>query len=157
MDNNDIQKTKEIAEQFFKEAGFLVVIENKDAFEQEEGKDFFISLEIKSEEPKILIGQNGQTLFEIQHLLRNIVRKRIRKNIFLDIDINNYKKKKKEYLKEIALSSADEVFLTKKEKVLPPMSAYERRILHLTLSQRNDVKTESIGEGDERRVVIKPR
>jgi len=157
MDNNDIQKTKEIAEQFFKEAGFLVVIENKDAFEQEEGKDFFISLEIKSEEPKILIGQNGQTLFEIQHLLRNIVRKRIRKDIFLDIDINNYKKKKKEYLKEIALSSADEVFLTKKEKVLPPMSAYERKILHLTLSQRNDVKTESIGEGDERRVVIKPR
>ena len=59
-------------------------------------------------------------------------------------------------MKETAKSLADEVVLTKEEKVLAPMSAYERRIIHLELAERENVKTESIGEGLERRLVIKP-
>ncbi|MGB9637586.1 MAG: R3H domain-containing nucleic acid-binding protein [Microgenomates group bacterium] len=51
---------------------------------------------------------------------------------------------------------ADEVILTKREKILPPMSAKERRIIHLILSERKDVKTESFGKEPERRVIIKP-
>ncbi|PJA84129.1 MAG: hypothetical protein CO145_02195, partial [Candidatus Nealsonbacteria bacterium CG_4_9_14_3_um_filter_37_13] len=69
---------------------------------------------------------------------------------------NGYKKKKLDYLKELARSLADEVALTKKEKNLPPMAAYERRIIHLELAGRSDVTTESIGEEPERRVVVRP-
>ena len=58
----------------------------------------------------------------------------------------------------MAISAADDVALTKKEKQLPPMTAYERRIIHLELaSARPDVVTESIGQEPERRVAIKPR
>ena len=74
---------------------------------------------------------------------------------YIDLDINNYKKKKMEYLKELAKSVADEVAITKKEKELPPMSAYERRIIHLELAARGDVTTESIGQEPERKVVIR--
>jgi len=59
-------------------------------------------------------------------------------------------------LKELAKSVADEVALTKKERILEPMSAYERRIIHLELASRPDVTTESIGKEPKRRVVIKP-
>ena len=51
---------------------------------------------------------------------------------------------------------ADEVVLTKKEKILSPMPAYERRIIHLELAERKDVSTESIDQGLERKVVIRP-
>ena len=59
-------------------------------------------------------------------------------------------------MKDLAKELADEVALTKKEKVLSPMPSYERRIIHLEISKREDVKTESIGEEPERRIVIKP-
>jgi len=96
-------------------------------------------------------------LTEIQHLLKAILRRKISEVFYIDLDINDYKKKKKEYLKELAISTADEVALSKKQKELPAMPAYERRIIHMALAERNDVITESVGEGIERRPVIKPR
>jgi spoIIIJ-associated protein len=75
---------------------------------------------------------------------------------FIDLDISDYKKKKNEYLKELARNTADEVSLSKKEKILPSMSAYERRIIHLELAGRSDVKTESLGQEPDRRIVVRP-
>ncbi len=72
------------------------------------------------------------------------------------MDINDYKKKKIQYLKELAKSIAEEVVLTQKEKILSPMPAYERRVIHLELSERKDIATESIGKEPERRVIIRP-
>ena len=66
-------------------------------------------------------------------------------------------KKKMEYLKEIARSAADEVAINKTEKELPPMPPYERRIIHMEIAERTDVKTESVGEEPERRIVISPK
>jgi spoIIIJ-associated protein len=93
---------------------------------------------------------------EIQHLLNAIFKKEIGEEFFLDLDIEGYKEKKVKYLKELARSVADEVALTKKERILEPMPAYERRIIHLELASRPDVTTESIGKEPKRRVVIKP-
>lgn len=147
----DISQIKKIAEEFFEKAGFLIDIES---LKQSDGTVF---LKIKTEEPKILIGQNGQTLVEIQHLLKSILKHKIVGEFYLDVDINNYKEKKKEYLKETAISLADEVALLKKEKILPPMPAYERRVIHLALSGREDILAESLGEGSERRIIIRPK
>lgn len=118
-----------------------------------EDNNIFVDLE--TSEPGFLIGKGGQNLIDIQHLLKIILKKKITEDFILDVDINSYKKKKKEYLEETAINLADEVVLTKKEKTLEPMSAYERKIIHLVLAKRNDVITESIGEGLERRIVIK--
>jgi spoIIIJ-associated protein len=116
-----------------------------------------IDLEIKIEEPQILIGQGGQTLFEIQRLLKIILNKKTQSAFYLNLDINDYKKQKVEYLKDVAKDFADQVSLTKEEKHLAPMSAYERRIIHAELSLRTDVDTESRGDGSDRHIVIKPR
>lgn len=116
-----------------------------------------IYVDIVVEEPQILIGQNGQTLFELSRLLRIILNKKLQENFYLDVDINDYKKKKIEYLKDLAQTMADQVVLTKERKVLPPMPAYERRIIHAQLSTRQDITTQSQGEGMERCVVIVPK
>jgi len=146
----NLEEIKKIVEEFFKKTTFDVEIDVLPL------KDQTLPLNIKTEEPRILIGENGQTLLEIQHLLRIIIFKKIGEQIFVDLDINDYKKNKIEYLKELAKSVSDEVALTKKEKILSPMFAYERRIIHLELAQRTDIVAESIGKEPERRIVIRP-
>lgn len=113
----------------------------------------FVSL--KMEEPKMLIGERGQTLLELQHILKLIVRKKISPSFYLSLDVNEYRQNKEEYLRELAHTTADEVVLLKKPKELPPMAAAERRIIHVALAGRGDVVSESVGEGAERRVVIR--
>jgi spoIIIJ-associated protein len=139
-------------EEFFKKMTFEVEV---DFLPQ---RDQTLPINLKSEEPQILIGEGGETLLEIQHLLKAILRKKIEgeERFYLDLDINDYKKKKTAYLKEMAKESAEEVVLTKKEKILPPMSAYERRIIHMELADNPNIVTESIGEEPERSVAIRP-
>jgi len=145
-----LEEIKKTIKEFFEKTTLEVEIEFLPQ------RDLTLPINLKTEEPQILIGQGGQTLFEIQHLLKAIIRRKIKENFYIDLDINDYKKKKLDYLKETARSLADEVALTKKEKILPSMSAYERRIIHLELAGRSDVTTESIGSEPERKVVIKP-
>ena len=116
-----------------------------------------IELNVKIDDPQILIGERGQTLNDTQKILKAILSKNLRKIFYLNLDINDYKKKKIEYLKDLARDLADEVVLNKEPKVLSPMSSYERRVIHTELSSRPDIKTESEGEEPHRRVVIKPK
>lgn len=121
------------------------------------GQDTNVSIEAVIDEPQLFIGEKGHTLLELQHLLRAILRKKLKESIFISLDINDYKKSKESYLKELANNIADEVALLKKEKELPPMSASERRIIHLAIAERQDVVSESVGEEPNRRIIIKPR
>jgi spoIIIJ-associated protein len=173
IDQNQIEKIIETTKEFFNKmtinASDIVVsfssekrsIKNLEGITGETVD--VIDLNIKVEEPQILIGQQGQTLFEIQRLLRTILNKKITNNqnlvaiFYLNLDINDYKKQKVDYLKYIAKDSADKVSLTGEEKALLPMSSYERRIVHAELSQRTDIITESRGDGLERYIVIKPK
>ncbi|MBU4298806.1 hypothetical protein KJ636_02090 [Patescibacteria group bacterium] len=149
-------EVKEIAEEFFEKMGFEVAIE---VFPPEEQT---ISIKLEAPEAKILIGERGQTLFELQHLLKAILKRKIaakgepeKENFYLDLDINDYKKNKVAYLKELARSVAEDVILTQKERELPPMSPAERRLIHLELAGRRDVITQSVGQGPERRITIR--
>jgi len=150
LNQNSLKKIKETVEEFFKKMTFEVEIKILPQ------KDQTIPINIKTSEPQILIGERGQTLTEIQQLLKAILKRKIEEPFFIDLDISDYKKKKIDYLKEMAKSVADEVALTKKEKWLPSMPAYERRIIHLELAERSNVTTESVGQEPERRVVVKP-
>lgn len=151
IDRDDIKKIEEAVNEFFSK---MTITASKIAV------DFSfdtVDLNVVLEEPQIIIGEKGQTLFEIQRLLRVLLNKKLQKIFYLNFDINDYKKKKIEYLKEMARDLANEVALSKEEKVLFPMPAYERRIIHSELSQRQDITTESQGEGPDRRVVIRPK
>lgn len=164
-EKNQNKKIEEIAEEFFNKMTVPVNItgislsesEGLDVNQNQEEKREVINLDIKMDEPQILIGQQGQTLFEIQKILRSVLNKKLQKIFYLNLDINDYKKKKVEYLKELAKTSADQAFIDKETKNLPPMSAYERRIIHAELSKRTDVVTESQGDGLDRHIIIKPR
>ncbi len=142
---------KKIVQEFFNKI-------NKEAVVEEvEIKESVISFNLQTNEPELLIGRKGNILESSQHLLSKIFSKKAKEKIFVNLDINQYKKKKEIYLKEAAEAAANEVSLTKKEKKLMPMPAFDRRIIHIFLSGREDVFTESEGRGEERRVVIKPR
>ncbi len=153
MTNQELDKIKEVVEEFFKQTGLEVEVDVRTPV------DSTVPVILKTEEPQILIGEKGQTLVEIHRLLKVILRKKIspQEPFYIDVDINDYKKKKSEYLREMAKAAADDVALSKTEKNLPPMSPYERRIVHMELASRADVVTESIGQGIERMVTIKPR
>lgn len=113
-------------------------------------------IRVDIDNPKILIGERGQTLLEIQYMLRIVIRKKVQSDLSIELDINNYMEKKREILNEIAKDISDEVIFYKKEKALPPMNPYERRIIHLSLKDREGITTESVGQGSNRKVVIRP-
>ena len=114
-----------------------------------------VQVSIVAGEPSMLIGEKGQTLFELQHILKLMLRKKIAEPFYLALDINEYKKNKEEYLRDLAQTTADEVVLLKKQKELPPMPSAERRVIHVALANRTDVTSESLGDGPDRRVVIR--
>jgi len=141
---------EEATKEFFQKVGVDGAVQIK--ADEESG----ISIDITLQEPQLYIGEKGQTLFEIQHILKAIIRKKIpEQQLYISLDINEYKQNKESYLRELARTAADEVALLKKAKELPPMPPAERRIVHMELSERSDVSTESDGEGELRRVIIK--
>lgn len=152
ISKEDLQKMEAEARTFLRTAGVEGDVKVRKSEEDA------VLIEATLAEPKLFIGERGQTLAEVQHLLRAIIRKKIPDlQAYISLDINEYKKNKESYLKEMAISVADEVALLKKEKELSPMPAAERRIVHMEVAERNDVASESRGEGQDRRVVIKPK
>jgi len=150
LSQEDINRIRQLTESFFEKTSFAVDLEIL------EPKENTVPIKIKAENPKDLIGQNGQILAEMQRLLKAILKRQIDQEFYVDIDVNDYKKKKIEYLKKSAKDLADEVALTGKEKILNPMSSYERRAVHIELAGRKDVLTESIGQEPERKIIIRP-
>lgn len=159
IDKSDTEKIKKMAEEFFQKLTIdtLRIEVDSSVVENKQDSGDVININIKLAEPQVLIGEKGQTLFETQRLLRTILNRKLQKFFYLNLDINDYKKKKAEYLKNLAKDLADEVALTKEEKVLLPMPSHERRIIHTELSQRTDVVTESRGENLDRYIVIRPK
>lgn len=107
-------------------------------------------------EANFLIGQNGENLQAIQHLVRLLVRKKTDDMIKFLVDVNFYRKDQESSILNLAKEAAEEAINNKKTVVLKPMSAYNRRLVHMFLANNKDVVTESSGDESERRVVIKP-
>ncbi|MDD3487048.1 MAG: hypothetical protein PHF35_01555 [Candidatus Moranbacteria bacterium] len=120
----------------------------------EDGENFFVNIE--TPESNLLIGQYGITLSALQHILRLLVRRRTEERFKFLVDVNNYLQQKTGSIAEIAVEAAKQAINERKPVVLRPMSAYERRLVHLELSGNENVKTESIGEGENRKVVVRP-
>ncbi len=150
LEKKDIRKIEEISLDFFSKIDSDISVNIQKINEEN------IEVNVKMERPQVLIGENGQTLKGTERLLRLALRNNIDKRFYVGLDINDYKKKKREYLEDRAKEAADEVSLTGVEKKMPALSAAERRIVHMELENREDVKTESVGRDPERQVVVKP-
>lgn len=102
----------------------------------------------------LLVGREGQTLAAVQYLASRIIAKRIGGTLWLHIDAGNYRERQDDKLKELALSLAERAKATRRAQSTRPLSAYQRRIIHLTLEEDEAVQTHSKGDGAQRRVII---
>ena len=114
-------------------------------------------IDIQGDNLNFLIGYKGESLNAMQSILNLIALKKIGSPSTITLDINNYKGKKVERIIEITRSFIDKVRFFEKEVVLPPMNPWERRHVHLLVSEYADIESESTGEGLSRRVVLKPK
>lgn len=125
--------------------------------EDEDGTTSSIGLDIEGEDMGILIGRHGQTLSSLQHIVRLIVGHQTQVRIPIIIDVEGYKRRRCEGLRALAERLAEYVKVNKMPFTMEPMSAFERRVIHLALADHPDVATESTGMGEARKVVILPK
>ena len=104
-----------------------------------------------------LIGRQGETLRAFGYLVNLMLGRRLGRPCRVIVDVNGYRQRRADQLAELAETLADEVRDTQEPITLEAMPANERRLVHVALADDEDVRTYSIGEGDERRVVISPR
>lgn len=125
----------------------------------EEGKETesSIVLNIHGDDLGILIGRRGYTLSCLQYMVRLIIGHQTKTWAPIVIDVEGYKQRRYRALQVFARDMAEQVKTRGAPFALEPMPAYERRIVHLALADHPDVFTESIGQGEARRVVIQPK
>jgi spoIIIJ-associated protein len=117
-------------------------------------EDSVLKMTLNTSHNSVLIGKNGQTLQAINMMVRQAVGHKFKKHYRLLVDINQYKNDKYEKLIKMAIRLAKDVSRSKVKAVLEPMSSDERRVIHNALSKFNHVKTESIGQGHKRQIII---
>lgn len=122
--------------------------------DMQDEENFIINIE--TADSNLLIGQYGATLKALQHILRLLIRRRIEEKFKFLADVNSYLQQKTNLISDLARDAAKQAISEKKPVVLRSMSAYERRLVHMELAGNENVKTESIGEGSERKVVVRP-
>ena len=138
---------KEFLENVFKAMNMEVNIDAK-----QEGNE--ISIELSGDDMGVLIGKRGQTLDSLQYLTSLVVNKGTSEYIRVKVDTEDYRKRRKETLENLAKNLAYKVKRTKKSVSLEPMNPYERRVIHSALQNDKYVSTHSEGEEPYRKVVI---
>jgi spoIIIJ-associated protein len=114
-------------------------------------------LDIRGNDLSTLIGRRGETLDGLQYLVRLLVAKELGHYVHVVLDVEGYKAHRAQMLKQLALRMAERVVTTHKPAALEPMPANERRIVHLALRDNTQVRTESVGLGENRKVTIIPQ
>jgi spoIIIJ-associated protein len=104
----------------------------------------------------LLIGKKGQNLEALTYLLKRMVGKQLKRNVRLEVDVGGYRQRRIESLRSKALLLAGRVKSSGKELQMEPLSAAERRIVHLALQGDPSVRTFTVGDGDLRNVVVAP-
>lgn len=115
------------------------------------------AFEIEGEDAGLLIGRRGETLQALQFLVNLIVNKQLDRQVYITIDVEGYRERRQESLRTLAQRTASRVSDSGRPVQLQPMPASERRVIHMTLADHPEVRTESKGDGDQRRVVVLPK
>lgn len=120
----------------------------------EEGQSVIINLET-DDETGLLIGRQGETLAAIQTILGLIARKDFEEWVRITVNVGDYQEKQESRLKDLATQTAQRAKETGEPQYLYNLTANQRRIIHLTLSEDKELETESQGEGKDRFLIIK--
>jgi len=122
-----------------------------------EEKDEAFNVQIETEDTGILIGYHGETLSSFQLILALMIYKKIGQWTKIIVNVGDWRQRREEALQQMALSSAEKVVTTGEAVVLPDLSSFERRAIHMALADHPKVTTVSEGEGNERKLIIKPK
>ncbi len=117
-------------------------------------EDNEVRVTMNGENSGVLIGYRGETLNSLQTILSSIGNKNNENKVRVILDIENYREKRKKVLEELAEKVSKTVLRTGKSITLEPMPAYERKIIHSKLQSNSRIDTHSIGENQNRRIVI---
>ncbi len=114
-------------------------------------------LDIEGEDLGLLIGRRGTTLSALQYMVNVIMTRKTDSKVLVTVDVEHYHRRREETLRNLARRMADRVRQSRRPITLEPMPANERRIIHLTLGEDPAVVTGSVGLGEDRKVVIRPK
>lgn len=117
----------------------------------------FVLYNISGGNSAVLIGKRGQTLEAMQYLVDKIVNKQSDQRIRIQIDVEGYMKSRRDNLKNLATRLAEKTKRTGKPSTISQMTAHDRRIVHLQLKDDKEVRTQSVGDGYYRRLIIFPK
>lgn len=137
-------------------AKLLEALEVDGGFElSEEGDVLMISL--KTPDMGVVIGYHGEILDALQLIFSLSISRKIGHFVRVSVEAGDYKKNRSEYLKTLAERTRDRVLAEGAEVLLPNLKPWERRVVHLIFQDDPEVVSESVGEGRERTLVVKPR
>ncbi len=114
-------------------------------------------LQVAGEDAGLLIGRGGETLRALQLLTNLIATQGAPNRAHVMVDVERYRERRGEALRRLARRIGDRVAASGRPFTLEPMSAYERRLIHIALADDPRVMTESLGEGEDRKVNVRPR
>ncbi|MDA0595951.1 MAG: Jag N-terminal domain-containing protein [Chloroflexi bacterium] len=123
---------------------------------REDDEEGSMTFEIEGQDAGLLIGRRGETLQALQFLIRMVTNRQLGRKAYVVIDIEDYRERRVQMLRRLARRTAGRVASSGRDDSLEPMSPAERRIVHMALAGHSEVRTESEGEGNQRRVVIFP-
>lgn len=113
-----------------------------------------LHIDVTGNDLSILIGRRGETLTALQYISRLIVGKELRRPVAIVIDVEGYRARREQQLRQLARRMAQQTIERGRSMSLEPMPPNERRIIHIELREHPKVYTESVGEGDRRKVTI---
>jgi len=143
------EKTKKFLDEVFAAMNLTVLVDI--IFDQNEKT---LDVNLSGDEMGVLIGKRGQTLDSLQYLVSLVINKESDDYIRVKVDTENYRKRRKDTLENLAKNISYKVKRTKRSVSLEPMNPYERRIIHSALQNDKYVTTHSEGEEPFRRVVV---
>jgi spoIIIJ-associated protein len=116
-----------------------------------------ILLNVQGEDLGGLIGRRGETLNALQLILRMMLSKQLLRGVSVTVDVEHFRERRLEQLRRMARKTAEQVVQRQRPIALEPMPPDERRLIHIELRDHPDVRTESAGEGNRRKVQIIPK
>lgn len=146
---------KETLETMLRGMGLHARVELQRDLASEDERSFVLN--IVGDDLGILIGRRGETLRDLEYLTRLLVAQKAGKQVKLVVDVEGYRTRRERVLNELAKRMAERVQSNRQPITLEAMPPNERRIVHIALREHPSVTTQSIGEGEHRRVMILPK
>ncbi len=119
--------------------------------------DEAVDIVLDTPDSGIVIGRHGDILESLQLILSLIISKKLDKFLRISLEVGDYKKNREEWLRSVAQDAKDKAMSQRKEITLPELKAWERRVVHIALKDDEEVISESVGEGRDRVLTVRPK